>query len=293
MEGTKVQTAHQTTAAPTTFAGVLPRPVSSWKVFSATFIKNLQMIRRYVPNLIGIIVQMFVRVIFFLILSGFMVFEGKNSLEGEYLFTFLLAGLVLMVFNNTALYTPLNTVTQDLMNGTLEYLYSNPISRYAYYIGNVAASAVIDLIVFIPLFSFLIWYSKAGLATAFSILAVCLVVMITLMAFGTMIALLGILWRQVSSIVGVIGLLFEFLAGAYFPVTEFPKILKYVALLLPYTWGYDLVRYYSLGSDWNTLLPYGIEWVVLIGQAVVFSVVAIVLLRLIEKRAKKQGLHLI
>lgn len=289
----KIKVRPQATAMSAASPVTLPRPASFWTVLIATVIKNLRVIRRYLPNLVGLIVQMFVRVGFFLILSGFMVFEGTSNLAGEQLFTFILAGLVLMVFNSTALYTPLNSVTQDLMNGTLEYLYTNPISRYAYYAGTVVASAIMDLIVFVPLFLFLVWYAGTDLTSALSILAACLVVMVTLMAFGTMIALLGLLWRQVNSIVGVISLLFEFLAGAYFPVSEFPMPLKYAAWALPYTWGYDLVRYYSLGQGWKTLLPYQTEWVILIAQAAGFSIVTMVLLQLVERRAKKQGLHLL
>lgn len=287
------QVAYEALGAQAASQVAIPCTASSWKVMSATVVKSLQLTRRYLPNLIGLVVQMGVRVLFFLMLSGFVTYDGKNHLEGHQLFTFLMAGMLLMVFNNTALYAPLNAVTQDLMNGTLEYLYTNPIARYPYYIGTAIASALVDLVAFVPLFLYLVWYANTDFVNSLSILAVCILVLITLMAFGTMIALLGLLWRQVASVVGVVGLLFEFLAGAYLPVSEFPSFVKYMAYALPYTWGYDLVRYYSLGSHWNTLVPYWMEWAIVGTSAAVFTTAAAILLRLVESRAKKQGLHLL
>ncbi len=86
------------------------------------------------------------------------------------------------------------------------------------------------------------------LALLLLVLLACTVVLTALTAMGIMIALLGLVWRQVGSIAGVLGILFEMLAGAYLPVTAFPKVLQTLAYLLPYTWGYDLIRYYSSGS---------------------------------------------
>jgi ABC-2 type transport system permease protein len=45
------------------------------------------------------------------------------------------------------------------------------------------------------------------------------------------------------------------IAGAYLPVTAFPKLVQYLAYPLPHTWGYDLIRYYSFEGQWQTLLP--------------------------------------
>lgn len=261
-------------------------------VVCATIQKDLRIVRRYLPNLLGNIVQLTIRVLFFLLLSNTASFKGSNVLSGSALFVFFICSMLLWVLIGTALQTPLNAVSNDLMNGTLEYLYTNPISRYAYYFGTVIAGATVNMTFFIPFFLLLAYLTQAGVGTMVMILLVCLLALTALIAFGVMIALLALIWRQVHAIVGVIMILFELVGGAYLPVDLFPAFLRYVAYLLPFTWGYDLVRFYSL-EGWKPLAPIGIEWMILAGFALIYTLVSKVLLKKVERQSKRYGLHLI
>lgn len=270
----------------------LSRPTSPFTIAGATLIKGIQVARRYLPNLIGGFVQTAVRVLFFLLIANVVTY-GENGLAGRELFLFFQGALLLLVFNGATLWGPINAVTTDLYNGTLEYLYSSPGSRYAYYVGNVLAEVIISLVIFIPFYLFLIYYARAGWVDMVMVLVVCLVVLVTLTAMGIMIALLALLWRQVNSIAQVLGILFEFLAGAYLPVSTFPTPIQYLAYLLPYTWGYDLIRYYSFSRNWETLLPVWQEWVIVLAYALLFFIISRDLLRRAERRAKEIGLNVI
>jgi ABC-2 type transport system permease protein len=271
---------------------------SPWATIVATARKELQIARRYVPNLVGRLAELGVRLAFFFLLSNIVSVNAEDSplgreIAGRDLAIFFEGALVLFVFNATALSAPVDAVRTDLLNGTIDYIFSCPTSRYGYFLGTVVASGLIDMVVFLPMFVVLVVYSQSTLVNTLLILAVCLVVLVTIVAFGVMIALLALLWRQVGSIVQVIGILFELLAGAYFPVAAFPAPLLYLAGLLPYTWGYDLIRYYSFDRAWDPLLPVPLEWAILVGYAIVFTGLSRVLLRRTESRAKEQGLHLI
>ena len=125
------------------------------------------------------------------------------------------------------------------------------------------------------------------------VLLACVTVLVALTAMGIMIALLALIWRQVSSIASVLGILFEMLAGAYLPISAFPQFVQYLAYLLPYTWGYDLVRYYSFEGKWRTILPVWQEWAIIILYAVLYTLSSRYLLRKAEQLAKRSGLHLI
>jgi ABC-2 type transport system permease protein len=275
----------------------LSRPVSAWVTMTATVIKSLQVARRYLPNLVGNLVNLAVRMAFFLLLANAVSLRGSQAqgldLTGRNLFIFFQGSLLLFVFNGPTLWGPINAVTNDLYNGTLEFLYSNPCSRYAYYVGTVLAEVIINLTVFLPLYLFLIFYSQASATSMVMVLFACVIVLVALTAMGVMIALLALLWRQVGSIAQVLGILFEMLAGAYLPVSAFPQAVQYAAYLLPYTWGYDLIRYYSFEGRWQTILPVGQEWAVIILYAVLYTSLSRYLLGKAEQRAKRSGLHLI
>lgn len=274
------------------------KPVSAWSVFIATVIKDLQIERRYLPDMIGKVIELAVRLLFYLMLSGIISVKAVNSPLGQEmtnhdLFIFFQGGLLLFVFSGTALSTPVNSVARDLNNGTLEFLYSNPSSRYAYFVGGIVANAIISQIVFLPLYLFLVISSGATLSSMLMVLAVCMTVLVTLIALGIMIALLGLLWRQVGAVTTVLAILFEMLSGAYFPVSVFPPALRAVTYLLPYTWGYDLIRYYSFDGRWQPLIPVWAEWSLLVVYAVGFTIASRYLLKRAEQRAKQQGLNLI
>jgi len=275
----------------------LSRPVSAMAVLWATIVKELRTARRYLPNLIGNIAQLGIRLLFFLLLANIASFQGSESLgrpmTGRDLFIFFQGALLLFVFKGTALWTPLNAVSRDLYNGTLEFLYSNPFSRYAYFAGTVVSDIIIAQVAFLPIFVLLTIYSQIDFGNMLMILLVCLSTFATLLAMGVMIALLGILWRQASSIAGILEISFEMLAGAYFPIQAFPLPLQYFAYILPFTWGYDLIRYYSFNGEWHTLVPVWQEWTILLLFAATYTAVSIYLLQRVERYAKKNGLHLI
>jgi ABC-2 type transport system permease protein len=275
----------------------LSRPTSAWVVMAATVVKGLQVARRYLPNLLGGLVELGIRAAFFFLMANAISFRGRETfgldMTGRELFIFFQGSLLLFVYTRSTLWGPINAVSNDLYNGTLEYLYSSPGSRYAYYVGMVVTEVIVSLVVFLPLYLLFVVYSQASLVNMALVLLACAVVLIALTAMGIMIALLALIWRQVGSIAQVLGILFEMLAGAYLPVSAFPQPLQYLAYLLPYTWGYDLIRYYSFQGKWQTILPIWQEWGFIIGYAILYTLLSRYLLERAEQLAKRAGLHII
>ncbi len=275
----------------------LSRPTSPFATVSATVVKNLQIAFRYLPNLMGTFIEMAVRASFFFLMSNAISLRGKETagldLTGRNLFIFFLGSLILFIFTRSTLWGPINAVTNDLYNGTLEYLYSSPSSRYAYYVGTVLSEVTTSLPIFLPIFILLIAVTQVNLASLLLVLLACATVLTALTAMGIMIALLALIWRQVGSVASILGILFEMLAGAYLPISAFPRLVQYLAYILPFTWGYDLIRYYSFAGAWTPILPAAQEWAILASMAVVFTLISRYLLGKAETLAKKTGLNVI
>ncbi len=275
----------------------LSRPTSPLTTVTATLVKNLQISLRYLPNLIGTFVEMAVRASFFFLMSNTISLRGPQTvgidMTGRNLYIFFLGSLILFIFTRSTLWGPINAVTNDLYNGTLEYLYSNPCSRYAYYVGTVLAEVTISQVVFLPLFLLLAFTAHISLNSLLLVLLACVIVLTALTAMGIMMALLALVWRQIGSVASVLGILFEMLAGAYLPISSFPMVIQYMAYVLPFTWGYDLIRYYSFAGAWRPILPVTQEWIILVVMAVTFTFVSRYLLGKAERLAKKTGLNVI
>ncbi|MHA2188485.1 MAG: ABC transporter permease, partial [Candidatus Thorarchaeota archaeon] len=243
-------------------------------VVSETIKKQLTLRFRYKANMVGEAFGVILQVAIFAAMAGAVTLVGVNNLEGNNVFIFFLASLVLIVFSTVALSAPLNAVVQDLHNGTLEYLFSTPISRYAYFIGTAIAEAISKSIFFVPMLVVLILFSGVTMYSGFLILAVCITVIVGLIAFGVLVALMGVMWKQVSAIAALLFTFFEFICGAYFPVTSMPIIFQVVAFALPHTWGYDLIRYYSFQGSWTPIMPIHLEWMMLVLYALLYIVIS-------------------
>lgn len=215
----------------------LDRSAGFIPVVRATVLKDLIMFKRYKADLIGQIIRSVMFIGVFALFATSYVFEGLN-LSFEETLLFYLTGFMLIVYDSVTLWTPLNSVTNDLYNGVLEYLYSSPNSRLGYFVGNIMAAAIISSVILIPLVIFLVFFYKLSLITILTMLFTLMMTLIVLVAFGVMFAMLGIMYRQIASIAGILNMMFQFLGGFIFPITVMPKVVQYIALHTSVHLGY-------------------------------------------------------
>ena len=274
----------------------LSKPVTPINVFASTIIKELKIAIRYRANLIGDFYEVLLIVFSFYIFGSALSFRTLTDVSGSgrasSAFIFCITGIVLVLLLDVALWTPLNSVTNDLYNGTLEYLYSTSFPRYSYYLGTIVAAAIIRLIYLVPIVIGIAFFGELSQEVIFLSLVI-LASMISLVGVGIIIALSAIMWKETSGIAQILGLLFQFLVGAFIPVQSFPVWLKWIAFLFPQTFAYDLSRYYAFKTKWPTLLPVEIEWMILLLSIPLYFGVSIYLLKKVENYSKKGGLHLI
>ncbi len=271
----------------------LSKPVSFFHVVKASFLKEFQITLRYRANLIANQIQSLMFIGMFALMATAFAFNTETPLSFEQTIVFFLSGLIIVFFDGVALWKPINSVNRDLYNGTLEYLFFNPHSRVAYFIGNILTSATFASIFMVPLMVALVWLSGLNFVSFLYVLAAIILTVSVLVAFGVMISLMAIMYKQTSNLAGILNTLFTFLSGFLFPISILPEPILGISLLLPYTYGIDLIRHYTLGSAWETFLPLNMTWGLLGGFAVIYWIIALFLLKRVEIFAKQQGLHLI
>jgi ABC-2 type transport system permease protein len=206
--------------------------------------------------------------------------------------SFMIFGIAFQSWQSVALWGATEIFHNELASGQIDYTFSCPFSRYCYMICNVTALAVRSTILFIPVFAVGLWSTcetltplgllKGLLATALSVGA--------LVQMGVCFAALVLRYQQVTAIFGLFNFGFQMFTGMFLPLQILPRSLSTIGIVaLPQSFGMDLLRHYVMGTR-NVLNPV-YEWLVLLGQIVLYGFLAQLAVRHLERTARKQGLH--
>ena len=210
----------------------------------------------------------------------------------------MLIGTAVQMFSGIATWGPLIRVEEDIHFGTIESIFVSPASRLGYLLSTTISRAIVSFIFFIPLY--ILSLGLTGNLTNFAAIGYTLLVaflsVISLISIGLFFGMLAILFRQTRLFVTVIHQLIQFLCGAYIPVQGFVlihpvvgSILKYIAMAFPFTYNFDLMRYYMI-DGYIPLLPIWAEFVIILGCTVFYVILARLVLIPVERKAKNQGL---
>jgi ABC-2 type transport system permease protein len=194
--------------------------------------------------------------------------SGQFSSSSTSYFKYTVVGLLFAsILEPTAVGTSVSA-RNDQVQGTLEYLSTQPVRRA--YIGfswsafNLLQSLLVAAIV--VLLTIPLGFSVSDV----NVPVVLVVIPLTILIFGAvgnMGASLVILLQQgvplVAGLLSIIGII----SGTLFPVTVFPPWLQFFAHLSPLTYALDALRSATLADQPPT--NYALDFVVLVGFAVV------------------------
>ena len=226
---------------------------------------------------------------------------GIAGLSSSSIFMFMMVGSAVQMFSGIATWGPLTRVEEDIHYGTLESVFVSPANRISYLLSTTISRAIISFIFFIPLYilALALTHNLTDFATIGLTLLMTLLSVISLISIGLFFGMLAILFRQTRLLVSVIHQLIQFLCGAYIPVQGFvlihPQIgagLKYIAMAFPFTYNFDLMRYFMI-DGYKTLLPVWAEFTFIIVCTIGYVILARLVLIPVEKKAKNQGLSIL
>ena len=270
------------------------KEASFWSIAYNSMIVRLLIWKRYGAEAVGSIVQLVILMSVFFLFATAVGFRGFADFGTHQIYIFFMTGLLVMAFDGVSIYGPVNAMQRDLYNGTLEYIYFTPMKKYPYFLGYLLGSVITNsLVAFIPLFVILIWYANLSVANVIMMLLVMSLLVVSLLSFGIIVSLSVILFKQVQALVSLLGLVMQFFTGAFIPVTSMPPYTRPIAFLFPHTWAYELLRYYAYNGNWSLMLPLAYNWLLIIGFTILYTFVAVVLLRKVITHAKHQGLHIL
>lgn len=211
----------------------------------------------------------------------------SNELSGGY-FTFALIGIAVFGLGSAALSSPATRLRGEQVEGTLEALMSTRapswllvVSSGAYDVLYAGVRALLLIGVGTALFDAEIDTTPAGLAAAV-VATVCSV--LVLAAVGVVAAAFTVVFKQATTITGILGTGLSLLCGVYFPVDELPRGLQLIGEALPPTWALDVARAGLTRGEVDT-----VHLALLLPTAAIAVPVAMPVFQHALRRAKRDG----
>ncbi|MHA2031007.1 MAG: hypothetical protein ACW99Q_16635, partial [Candidatus Kariarchaeaceae archaeon] len=177
----------------------LSRPVGIMGTIKATVIRDLIILKRYKANLLGAVIQLLIFAFMFYIVSTSASFRGLN-LSQKGIHTFYLAGMTLIFYGSAIFESPVRTVQDELYNGTLEFVYSTPTNRYAYYVGAIIGKQILFTTFYIPAFVILLLVADIETINSAFMVGVSMLFILSSISLGVLVAMAAVLWKNVHSI---------------------------------------------------------------------------------------------
>ncbi|NHJ06220.1 MAG: ABC transporter permease [Candidatus Heimdallarchaeota archaeon] len=268
--------------------------------------RDLKIFFRYKAHLIGLTIESITAIIGYAIMAGAYYFNPEIftyvGLDKSDFFLFMITGSLIQVSAFAATWGPLFRVEEDVHFGTIEAIFVTPCSSYSYLMATSIARSIFSFIIYFPAFAIILGISGA-FTNPIIILYVLLIILLnnlTNLSVGMFFGMITLLRRQSRFLVRVTHQLIQWLFGAYLPIQgfmivsrEFGLAMKYFALAFPFTYIFDLLRYFTLGENYIPLIPIWQEFLILGVFIIVYFFVARFILVFVEKKAKERGLALL
>lgn len=230
-------------------------------------------------------IELFTLVFVFIFISFF---AGGGEIDSERLPGSLL-GFLVWYYAAFAISSMSGGLMDEASTGTLEQLYMSPVPTWLVFLGQVIATFVRGTAL-VAIVGVILWILlPVSLPLELAALPPFVLTMVGLFGFGYAIGGLTLVYKQISSVGGLLTNVLLFLNGALLPVHHFPAWLETIAVFLPTTQGIIVLRKVVVDD-----MPLAAVWedgsmMFLAVQSVLYLVVGWALFNVGERVAKRRG----
>ena len=266
---------------------------SNLRAIAAITWKNWLHFVRYPLNAIFNVIQplMWLTPIYFMGQS-FRTAEGNVGFAGyagtsDYM-SFILVGFLLTSYISSVFWGMGYALKNEMDQGVLESNWMTPVPRILFLIGQTVNSLITTTISNVGILALAWWLFGFSInGNLLQAIAVALPMLLALYGFGFAFAAVVLLMRDANMLIDVSDFLVSIFSGSQFPVQVLPRYLLPIALALPLTYGFDVVR--GLLLQTKTLLSIPTEVAILLLFMVITVPAGYAVFRLVERRIKKLG----
>ncbi|MDH5404714.1 MAG: ABC transporter permease, partial [Candidatus Heimdallarchaeota archaeon] len=171
--------------------------------------------------------------------SAFEKYTGSSDYVG-----FLLIGSMLWSTIDSALWGAGNALRWEQNSGTLEYLWVSPVSRTDILAGTSLGESLwvtCNIIGQFIIVSIIFGWNITALNTILSFIAV-IIMFIGMLGFGFLFASIIMIFKEPGVLTELVDSFMFIVSPVRYPIEGLPTILRYIAVVLPFTWGAKIIR---------------------------------------------------
>ncbi len=185
--------------------------------------------------------------------------SGTGGTSG---FSFFFFGFVFIILFSTSVWGIGQTVRNEQTAGTLEQFFLAPVSPFTLIIGRWARIFLTDMLIigYTTLFLYLLEGSLITLNDPGVFVFSLGLYEVALIGFGLFFAGLTMRIKSYNTISNLVFFGYMILTGALFPIEVLPEPVRYVSMVIPFTYFNDLIRHAAFSTP--TILPELLEYVV-------------------------------
>ncbi|MGX7111882.1 ABC transporter permease [Gemella cuniculi] len=216
------------------------------------------------------------------ILSGIllgMIYQNR-SIEDFMLYAFIGAGI--STFWGSICFSSASDMDREKWLGTMPMIFTSPIGFENIIFGKILGNTLWGIFSFgLNMLTVKILFNKSIQFASFNyFLLITILMIISMIAVGFMMAGLFTLSRKISLLMNVIDYPIIILTGMVFPISIFPKFIQYISYLLSPTWAMQGYKLAIQGGSAEQLQKVAL---ILVFVTVVYFIVSIVSFRKIKK----------
>lgn len=215
--------------------------------------------------------------------AGFAAYSGT----GDYM-SFIIIGSMLSGYVSSVFWGMGFALKNEMDSGAMESNWLTPVPRFAFLIGQTISNIITTTIVNVGVLLLGWWlFGFTITGNLWAAVGMAVPMLLALYGFGFAFAAAVLLMRDANMLVDVSDYLVTIFSGSQFPVQALPGFLLPIALALPLTYGYDVIRGLLIGT--KTLLPIPYEMTILLLFMLVTLPTGYAIFRRVERRIKQLG----
>ena len=260
--------------------------------FKASFLKDLRSYFRYPAWVLGEFLS--TPLWFFFFALGVTLFvpvasAATNAGPATPGFSYFFFGFVFIILFSTSVWGVGQSVRNEQESGTLEQFFLAPANRATLILGRWARIFLTDSLIigYVTVLLYLLGGTAVALLNPTLFLLSVGLYELSLIGFGLFMAGLTMRIKAYNSVGNLIFFGYMIFTGSLFPITVLPQPIRYISMLIPFTYLNDLMRHAALGT--SMILPETLEYVVAILAAVGVLIFGFVAFNKIEQDARVKG----